>query len=473
MLPTVRISRQQYPFNCAVLPIGQKGAVLMVLLTILVLGTMSTLVISLTGSSNRVAEQDMKTAKALAHAKEALIAHAVSVLLPTAPSAVTTARPGDLPCPALDSGGIASISCGDAAGTTGQSVRLGRLPWKTLGLPDLRDSHGEQLWYAVSNNFKENVRNTCTSPDQSGCLNSDSRGTITVRESSGLVINNGANPDVFVPNGVVAVVIAPGGVIQREGATALQDRSAAGAFNPQNYLDVGNGEDNAAFIDGSATDGFINGPILGINGNIIVNDSLISITYQDLLPKLEERVAGEVLKCMTDYASVNNGRYPWAADTEDSGGGDYSDDTDNRFGRIPDTPFTRTNTSSGGGMSDLWPTSCNIFPLSGWWLNWKKQVFYGLADAYKPINPLTPPVTNACATGGACRVVDPPSTAADKQVVVIVAGKRLSDVGDGQPRVTTGDIGDSENYLEDANENGNTFSKSLLTSTFNDVLVYQ
>jgi len=472
MLPTVRISRQQHPFSCAVLPIKQKGAVLMILLTILVLGTLTTLVISLTGSSS-VAEQNMKTAKALAHAKEALIAHAVSVLLPIVPSAVTTARPGDLPCPALDSGGIAATSCGNAAGTTGQPARLGRLPWKTLGLPDLRDSYGEQLWYAVSNNFKENVRTICTNPDQLGCLNSDSRGTITVRKSSGLVINNGANPDVFVPSGVVAVVIAPGGVIQREGATALQDRSAAGASNPQNYLDVGNGEDNAVFIDGSATDGFINGPILGINGNIIVNDSLISITYQDLLPKLEERVAGEVLKCMTDYASVNNGRYPWAADIGDSGSGDYSDDTDNRFGRIPDTPFTRTNTSSSGGMSDLWPTSCNIFSLSDWWLNWKKQVFYGLADAYKPINPLIPPVANACATSGACRVVDPPSTAADKQVVIIVAGKRLSGVAGGQPRVTTGDIGDSENYLEDANEEGDTFSKSLLTSTFNDVLVYQ
>jgi len=80
MLPTVRISRQQYSFSCVVLPIEQKGAVLIMLLTILVLGTLTTLVISLAGGSN-VAEQDMKTAKALAHAKEALIAHAVPVRL--------------------------------------------------------------------------------------------------------------------------------------------------------------------------------------------------------------------------------------------------------------------------------------------------------------------------------------------------------------------------------------------------------
>lgn len=471
MLLTVRMSRQPHSFYSAALPLRQKGAALMMLLTVIVLGTLTAVVFSLTGSN--VAEQDMKTAKALAHAKEALIAHAVSVVLPTVPGVGTTARPGDLPCPAIDSGGVAAVSCGDAAGTTGQSARLGRLPWMTLGLPDLRDGRGEQLWYAISNNFKENIRTICTNPDQPGCLNSESRGTITVRKSSGLVVNNGANPDVFVPSGVVAVIIAPGEVIQREGAVAIQDRSAAGASNPQNYLDVGNGEDNASFVDGSSTDGFINGPVLDTNGNIIVNDRLISITYQDLLPKLEERVAGEALKCMKDYALANNGRYPWAATNAASGSGDYSDVTDNRFGRFPDTPFTATNVSSSGGMNTLWPVSCNIFSISDWWLNWKQQVFYGLADAYKPINPPIPPAVNACATGGACRVVDPPSTAADKQVVVIVAGKRLSGVASGQPRVTTGDIGNPVNYLEDANSLGVTFSKNLLTSTFNDVLVYQ
>lgn len=472
MLPTAPITRQKYPSSCVSLFIRQKGTVLMMLLTVLVLGTLTALVISLKVSSS-VIEQDMKTAKALAHAKEALIAHAVSVFLPTIPSFVTTARPGDLPCPALDSSGVAATSCGDATGATGQSARLGRLPWRTLGLPDLRDGHGEQLWYAVSNNFKENFRTICTNPDQLGCLNSDSRGTITVRKSSGLVINNGANPDVFVPSGVVAVIIAPGSVIQRQGAASLQDRSSAGASNPLNYLDAGNGEDNAAFIDGSAIDGFINGPVLDFNENIIINDRLISITYQDLLPKLEERVAGEVLKCMKDYALANNGRYPWAAGIEESGAGNYSDKEENRFGRIPDTPFTKTSASSSGGMNTIWPTSCNIFSLSDWWLNWKKQVFYGLADAYKPVNSLIPPAANACVSGGACRVVDPPSTAADKRVVVIVSGKRLSGVEDGQPRVTMDEVGHSKNYLENNNEEGNVFSKGLLTPTFNDVLVYQ
>jgi hypothetical protein len=95
-----------------------------------------------------------------------------------------------------------------------------------------------------------------------------------------------------------------------------------------------------------------------------------------------------------------------------------------------------------------------------------------LADAYKPINSIIPPAVDACATGGACRVVDPPSAAADKQVIVILSGKRLSGVAGGQPR-TGDDMEEPENYLEDANQFGVTFSKGLLAPAFNDVLVYQ
>ena len=49
---------------------------------------------------------------------------------------------------------------------------IGRLPWKTFGLPDLRDGSGERLWYALSPNFRDNPS---VSP-----LNSDTRGSITV-----------------------------------------------------------------------------------------------------------------------------------------------------------------------------------------------------------------------------------------------------------------------------------------------------
>src|SRR5690606_6213371 len=35
---------------------------------------------------------------------------------------------------------------------------LGRLPWRTLGLPELRDGWGECLWYAVAGSIKHNPK---------------------------------------------------------------------------------------------------------------------------------------------------------------------------------------------------------------------------------------------------------------------------------------------------------------------------
>ena len=58
---------------------------------------------------------------------------------------------------------------------SGSNVYIGRLPWRTLGLPDLRDSSGERLWYAVSRQFARNP--TC----MPNCpLTSDTLGQLTV-----------------------------------------------------------------------------------------------------------------------------------------------------------------------------------------------------------------------------------------------------------------------------------------------------
>src|SRR5574343_194927 len=162
-------------------------------------------------SAGRLA-QERQTQNALNQAKQALIAYATSVY----PSG--NVRPGDLPCPDADNDGKKGLSCGNASGITGQAARLGRLPWKSLGLPDLRDGSGERLWYAVSNNFKENTRQLP--------LNSDTSGSIRFVDSDGNIV-----PDV------IAVIIAPGPPLQRLNAAALQDRTAAGENTATNYLD--------------------------------------------------------------------------------------------------------------------------------------------------------------------------------------------------------------------------------------------
>lgn len=422
----------------------QHGAALMVMLVIMVIGISTVLIGSLSNTALQI-ERDRITAAALAQAKEALIGFSVSVNLSSG-----SRRPGDLPCPDTDNDGIP----GDATYTTCnlQSQRIGRLPWKTLGLPDLRDGSGERLWYAVSTNFKNSTR--------SGTLNSDTAGTITVRSPDGNLIY-----DATLGSGVAAVILAPGDVLQRQDGLQ-QDRSSAGINAARNYLDITSGIDNASFTD-NTTNGFIQGRINDGNGNLIVNDQLLIITQDNIMQPAQRRVAAEVKQCLNEYAAdpQNNGRYPWAARLDPTNPVSYNDRSNRLFGRIPDTPFDSTKNDSNDHMDDSWTGNCNINSSSGWWLNWKETTFYGLADAYKaewywwslP----------GCPT---CISINPPSANADKKFVVIVAGKKLA----GQNRSSNWDKGIVSNYLEGGNANGAApFEQSPHTATFNDTLVFQ
>lgn len=514
----------------------QRGQALLVLLLLLVLGAGTAFYVFVSPASSAV-ERDKVTAAALAQAKAALIGYAVGVNFTGGGE-----RPGDLPCPDLnDSGAFGSPNCNT------QASRIGRLPWRSLGLPDLRDGDGERLWYAVSNNFKKDTRTSCIGPGDTGCLNSDTRGTITVRNNAGLLIHDGSNPDPYIPSGVIAVIFAPGAVLQRLGATTPQDRSCSGGScvattgvcnapptnvakcNPVNYLDVvappvmtvagatASTEDNAGFLDGSNADGFINGIIKDASGNVIVNDRLITITYEDLMPLLERRVAKEAYNCAAAYGTASNGRYPWAASVSASASGDYSSVQNERFGRMPDSftesllglisPTSMTiadiilrgvvttacSIAPSTCMSNNWPNAsisnpCNI-TTGTWWRNWKEQVFYGVADAYKPaatvVQILPPAVTvpapTACdgiAGNYDCLAVSPPTatTVDNKRFVVIVSGKRLSSVSGGQPRSSLANKQNSANYLEDENGNNtgtsNIYGQQSPTTTFNDTLLF-
>lgn len=458
----------------------QQGITLLMLTLLIAVASFSFLFSTLDSNSIKN-ERDKKTAAALAEAKAALIGFAVSVNLPNSSCAAPNnncARPGDLPCPDSDDDGDAESSCGNAAGTTGQNTRIGRLPWKTLDIPDLRDGNGDRLWYAVSNNFKNNFRSACIAPGDPGCLNSDTAGNITVRRSDGTVINDSSGG-----NGAVAVVFSPGPPITRQDGT-IQDRGCVGcATNAMNYLDNLSGtDDNASFADGSGTDGFIMGPIKGNEGETLINDQLLAITGDELLPLLEKRVSVEALSCLKDYALNNPGgidRHPWAANLTS-----YADVTDLRFGRIPDTAFVRTRNSSQSGllylMNQAWPSNCKINSASGWWVNWKELVFYAVAWDKDPSNsfpsagPSAPPCDdgelNDCLT-----VVTSSGNKNHQKAVVIVAGKALS----GQDRSNTSQL---SNYLEGNNAASTSatrnpggedafFEQGSSSSTFNDVVV--
>ena len=443
----------------------QRGAALIVsVLLFAVIGV--TALLAFARASESEAGRDRRTTEALAAAKAALIGFAGGTKL------TGSERPGDLPCPDLDNDGSAELSC------PLEAQRLGRLPWKTLGLPDLRDGDGERLWYAVSKNFKNNPRTPCPNHADAGCLNSNSLGTITLRDASGAIVHDATNLDPITHNGIVAVVIAPGAVLARDDSPGSpQVRDATGINNSVNYMDVApaGGEDNANFVDTpiATTNGFISGPVMGPSGQVIVNDRIAAITLGDILPVLERRVVQEVAVCLRDYAAANVGRkYPWAADMLESGlNNNYLDSaaaTAGSYGRIPDAPFTRTQ-SDDGTMGAGWVGACKIppplpapQPAVNWWTNWKSQVLYAIAPAFQP---------GGAAACGACLTVNRPNGApvASVRVVAMASGRALS----GQNRILVGANTNPANYVEFENATSDAmFEIRFASVTFNDRLAY-
>jgi hypothetical protein len=439
----------------------QRGAALMIMLVILIVGASTLLVSSLNNTTLRT-ERDQITTDALAKAKEALISYAVSVQI----SSSSPKRLGDLPCP--DNYPLSDTNEGTSSSPC---VAVGRLPWKTLGIGDLKDSGGERLWYAVSSNFKNNPR--------IGTLNSDTPGTITVRNSSGNIINNGcisySLPNCPMPGtfdaafgtGAVAVIFSPGNILLRQDGS-LQNRSTTNYNTTSNYLDIAtiNGvtEDNSNFTELVSTNGFINGPIIDTYQKLIVNDQITIITQSNIMQVVQKRVAAEVKQCLDDYALNNNARYPWAAPITDISS--YDDTLDQQFGRIPDK-LDATKSSSSSSMNNKWSGNCNTHSNntpSSWWQDWRELVFYALSDTYKPGPSI--PASNCIS----CLTVSNDSSIANKKFIVIVAGKKLA----GQARASNTEKIALSNYLEPPNNSGSSvFMHSAETANFNDTLVFQ
>jgi hypothetical protein len=449
----------------------QRGVVLILLILTLVIGA-TAVGFGISKSNRSDIEKEKTTAAALAQAKAALIGFATSVDLNSTPSLV---RPGDLPCPDTDDDGIANAPCGNLADTTGQEKRIGRLPWKTLGLPDLRDGDGERLWYAVSTKLKNSTRLACTAAGQPDCVNSDSLGTITIRDPSGNISLDGTST-LPGASGAFAAIFSPGPALRRlDGIQQIRTCLGGSGCNagicidtttpkcdPKQYLDTSGAEDNANFIDGAAN-GFINGIVRDDGGNIVVNDRLIAITNRDLMPLLEQRVAKEIVNCLRLYATENGGRYPWASPIADYPNTDDKENT--TFGRLARSlAKTKSNSESGGvpTMSDVWPATC-VHLRGSWWDHWREQVFYAVGDTYKPA--VGPPV--GCGGAGTCLIVNPPSPMADKQIVVIVSGYRLT----AQSRTSGLDKQNAANYVE-GNYTPPYFVRHSRSAVFNDNVMF-
>jgi type II secretory pathway pseudopilin PulG len=207
-----------------------------------------------------------KTMAALALAQQALLAYAYQPLLTTTPCGKNCPRPGDLPCPDRNNDGIAEGNCS-------KTSRLGRLPWRTLGLGDIRDGSGERLWYAVSDRYKNNPR---VLP-----LNMDTPGSWTVRAQNGMLW------DATQGSGVVAVIIAPMQPLLRKDGW-LQQRDALSSEEVRHYLDLSGLGDNASPLE-HAAQGFVQAP-----ASVFFNDVVWPVTASLMHKRMQQQVLSEL-----------------------------------------------------------------------------------------------------------------------------------------------------------------------------------
>lgn len=223
------------------LPRGQRGAALFILLLLILVGA-GTVFVSRLKSADVDLNSQRKTATALAEAKQALLGESVHDNFAVPPKL----NPGRLLCADEDNSGT-------APGSVCTNPYIGRIPWKTLGLVDVREGAGERLWYVVDNAFRSNGNpmNTTIWP------------TLTL---------NGRP--------VVAVIFAPGVAL----SMLHQDRATSGSPNPSliytNYLESFSASPSPAVATAPVSATF--------------NDRLIGITPEELFTGVTLRIVKEL-----------------------------------------------------------------------------------------------------------------------------------------------------------------------------------
>ncbi len=240
----------------------QRGVGVAVFLIVLVLGALAGLVGSLNAASQRVARTAV-TEGALAQAKAALIGRA----------ARDDNRPGSLPCPDTDGDGSAETLSGNHC-----PAYVGFLPWRTLGLTDLRDGSGARLWYIQSRSFRDD--------DSAEPLNNDRRGDIELQSASGAALARDLVAMVIAPERPAA----PGGVAQSRPST-----------DPSQYLEFQNFAPS--------------GPTFAYRQLPESNDGIAIVSHRDIFSVVDQAVFERIERTFVpkmQALAAKWGRYPFA-----------------------------------------------------------------------------------------------------------------------------------------------------------------
>ena len=283
---------------------------LLALLAVAVLVFAYLLTSHLNAASRFIAVDQDRNAVLLNQAKQALIGYMAQQAALSGEN-----NPGHLPCPEAPANFGTANEGVEAPFCAAQAI--GRLPWRTLGLPKLVDAAGEPLWYAVSPGWhRPNSSTTLT-------INSDSVGQLTV---------DGALS-------AVAVIIAPGPAISAQAGTGctawVQSRSTSGAPDFRNYLECENAASpaNSSFVTSRAGQTF--------------NDQVLPVTVGDVMPALEaaiaERIQREIVPALktvytsSGYAGIpaSSPLYPYAVPFSNPGTSNYKGVSGTYQGLLP------------------------------------------------------------------------------------------------------------------------------------------
>ncbi len=290
----------------------------------------------------------------LEQAKHALLMYAFNY--PSIPPIIPRG-PGRLPCPDTDNNG----SPNPVFNCINGNALVGRFPWNAPGMNfyNIKDADGEDLWYAVSRGFAN------TGP---ASVNYDSVGEITIRSQSGDILYDGSTD-----NGVAAVIIAPGRVINRDNNNdgvfdfAQQRVTPAEQIDPTNYLDKYFGNDNSQF-NNNGLDGFTLGPVFDpVQNMIVMNDQVIVITTDEIKDMAAKSVIQTYKQAINTYQQniwLNvraNYRYPWLDDYNPAEAlGRYDSLVGANFGRVPSIFANYFNPNTQPSQTFLTPLDMNV-----------------------------------------------------------------------------------------------------------------
>ena len=226
---------------------AQSGVAFLLFITVMVLtGTLFTVgKLSINQKNN---ERSSSSFKKLQTAQDAVLGYALSQPIP-----------GVLPCPDISGNGDADNTA------SGCAQQKGWLPFRTLGLEDLRDQSGEKLWYVIDPEYS-----LATAPFNSSTISR---------------LNQEGNPLAFA-------ILAPNDVL------ANQQRSANIA-NANNYLEGVN----------SDADPFT----VAYQNDSDHNDQLLVYSTKKFWTLIESSTVIPAASTALNQYFTDCGSYPWAA----------------------------------------------------------------------------------------------------------------------------------------------------------------